>query len=72
MNDEIICKLFSSIHSLNFRYFSLNLDNKYLDGLSLNWLCTQVIASEGEHKSSRALKDAADILSTSPAALQLR
>jgi len=31
-----------------------------------------VIASEGEHKSSRALKDAADILSTSPAALQLR
>ena len=32
----------------------------------------QVIASEGEQKSSRALKEAADILSTSPAALQLR
>lgn len=32
----------------------------------------KVIASEGEHKSSRALKEAADILSTSPAALQLR
>jgi hypothetical protein len=32
----------------------------------------QVIASEGEQKASRALKEAADILSTSPAALQLR
>ena len=32
----------------------------------------QVIASEGEQKSSKALKEAADVLATSPAALQLR
>jgi len=32
----------------------------------------KVIASEGEHKSSKALKDAADIIAQSPAALQLR
>jgi erythrocyte band 7 integral membrane protein len=32
----------------------------------------QVIAAEGEHKASRALKDAADVISESPAALQLR
>ena len=32
----------------------------------------QVIAAEGEHKSSRALKDAADILSESSSAIQLR
>lgn len=32
----------------------------------------KVIASEGEQKSSKALKDAADIMSTSPGALQLR
>ena len=32
----------------------------------------QVIASEGEQKSSKALKEAADVLSTSPAAIQLR
>merc|ERR1712008_457713 len=32
----------------------------------------KVIAAEGEQKSSRALKEASDIISTSPAALQLR
>jgi len=32
----------------------------------------KVIASEGEQKSSRALKEAADIIASSPAALQLR
>ena len=32
----------------------------------------QVIAAEGEQKSSKALKEASDIISTSPNALQLR
>ena len=32
----------------------------------------KVIAAEGEHKSSRALKLAADIISESPAALQVK
>jgi len=32
----------------------------------------KVIAAEGEQKSSKALKEAADIIATSPAALQLR
>ena len=32
----------------------------------------QVIAAEGEHKASRALKDAADIINESSSALQLR
>ena len=32
----------------------------------------KVIAAEGEHKSSRALKNAADILSESSSAIQLR
>lgn len=32
----------------------------------------KVIAAEGEHKASRALKEASDIISESPAALQLR
>lgn len=32
----------------------------------------KVIAAEGEQKSSRALKEASDIISESPAALQLR
>jgi len=32
----------------------------------------KVIAAEGEHKASRALKDAADVMRESPAALQLR
>ena len=31
-----------------------------------------MIAAEGEHKASRALRDAADILSESPSAIQLR
>ena len=44
----------------------------------LNWfdnLCLvdlKVIAAEGEQKASRALKEASDIISESPAALQLR
>lgn len=32
----------------------------------------QVVAAEGEQKASRALKEAADVISESPAALQLR
>jgi len=32
----------------------------------------KVIAAEGEQKASRALKEASDVLSESPAALQLR
>ena len=32
----------------------------------------KVIAAEGEQKASRSLKDAADIINESPAALQLR
>ena len=32
----------------------------------------KVIAAMGEHKSSEALKNAADVLSKSPAAMQLR
>ncbi len=32
----------------------------------------KVIAAEGEQKASQALKDASDIISESPAALQLR
>jgi len=32
----------------------------------------QVIAAEGEQKASRALKEAAEVISQSPAALQLR
>jgi erythrocyte band 7 integral membrane protein len=32
----------------------------------------KVIAAEGEQKASRALKEAADVISQSPAALQLR
>jgi len=37
-------------------------------------MCTvrQVIAAEGEQKASRALKEAADVISQSPSALQLR
>ena len=31
-----------------------------------------MIAAEGEHKAARALKDAADVISESPSALQLR
>jgi len=34
--------------------------------------CSQVIAAEGEQKSSRALKEASDIISESSSALQLR
>ena len=33
---------------------------------------SQVVAAEGEQKSSKALREAADIISMSPAALQLR
>ena len=32
----------------------------------------KVIAAEGEHKASRALKEAAEVISESPIALQLR
>ena len=42
------------------------LNNTYLPALS------QVIAAEGEQKASRALREAAEIVSESPAAIQLR
>merc|ERR1711894_740215 len=32
----------------------------------------KVVAAEGEHKASRALKEAADVINESPSALQLR
>ena len=35
-------------------------------------LVTQVIASEGEQKSAKALMEAAKIMASSPSALQLR
>jgi hypothetical protein len=35
-------------------------------------LLSQVIAAEGEHKASYALKEAADVINQSPSALQLR
>lgn len=36
-------------------------------------LCVlQIIAAEGEQKASRALKEAADVMMESPAAIQLR
>ena len=38
----------------------------------INWLFSKVIAAEGEQRSARALKDAADVISQSPAAIQLR
>lgn len=40
--------------------------------LLLLLLIIQVIAAEGEQKASRSLRDAATIISESPAALQLR
>ena len=36
------------------------------------FVCLQVVAAEGEQKASRALKEAADVINESPAALQLR
>ena len=50
-------------------------DNGYIPMIFLEMKCmmnVQVIAAEGEQKSSKALKEASDIISTSPAALQLR
>ena len=50
-------------------------DNGYIPMIILELKCkinVQVIAAEGEQKSSKALKEASDIISTSPAALQLR
>lgn len=40
--------------------------------LFTNYFITQVVAAEGEQKASRALKEAADVMAESPAALQLR
>ena len=37
-----------------------------------NFYILQVIAAEGEQKASRALKEAADVMTESPAAMQLR
>lgn len=39
---------------------------------SINDIFFQVLAAEGEQRASRALKDAADIMAQSPAAIQLR
>ena len=36
------------------------------------YLFSQVIAAEGEQKASRALKEAAEVIQESPAALQVR
>ena len=36
------------------------------------WTFPQVVAAEGEQHASRALKEAADIMAQSPAAIQLR
>ena len=36
------------------------------------WISNKVIAAEGEQKSARALKEAAEVIAQSPAALQLR
>lgn len=37
----------------------------------VSW-CFQVIAAEGEKKASRCIKEAADVLTESPASIQLR
>ena len=42
---------------------------------SFNWLkplCVKVIAAEGEQKASRALREAADVIAESSAALQVQ
>lgn len=44
----------------------------YLYNVYIISLILQVLAAEGEHKASKALKEAADIIHSSPAALQLR
>ena len=40
--------------------------------ISFDAIFLQVIAAEGEQNASRALKEASDVISSSPAALQLR
>ena len=45
---------------------------KYYVIYSIYFIVAQVIASEGEYKASRALKNASDVMSESPFALQLR
>ena len=40
--------------------------------MCINFNLLQVIAAEGEKKASRALREASEIISESPAALQLR
>ena len=40
--------------------------------ISIDAIFSQVIAAEGEQNASRALKEASDVISSSPAALQLR
>ena len=39
--------------------------------MKLLWTHSKVIAAEGEHKASRALRHAADVISENPAALQV-
>ena len=45
------------------------MEGKY--DVSLQNLFTKVIAAEGEHKASRALRMAAEVIMDSPAALQV-
>ena len=54
--------------SENNKNFAMSCDND----LFTNYFITQVVAAEGEQKASRALKEAADVMAESPAALQLR
>lgn len=44
----------------------------FLTHLFLIFLCRQVVAAEGEQLAARALKEAADVITESPAAMQLR
>lgn len=45
---------------------------KCLHSSRLTYCLVQVVAAEGEHKASRALKEAADVIGESPGAMQLR
>ncbi|KAG5316752.1 STOM protein, partial [Acromyrmex insinuator] len=47
--------------------------NEVVDfALDNSWRRAKVITAEGEIRASRSLKDASDVISTSPAALQVR
>lgn len=69
MNTCCLCNLsiFKSVHKLTRDFAGL---------ICINNVCVflfeQVIAAEGEMNASRALKEAANVMSESPSALQLR